>query len=256
MELFPPVSTKFIEMESQTGVTQSEYPDEQQIHLRRDAEENRKKILQSARKLFADRGLSVTLDDIAKDCHVGVGTVYRRFANKECLVEALFESVFKEIVSIAEHSLEIENSWDGFTFLLGGLLKLESEDKGLRQVVLGSGFGGERILQEKAKIIPLIRESVERAQHDGYLRSDFRPQDVPVIVAMIGNSEEFCRKVAPGIWERYFTFLLDGLTNSRSRTSPLPIDALDDNEMTEAMRSLQISVRNLPIRESGLSANI
>lgn len=231
-------------MESQTGSTQSSNPDEQQTHLRRDAEQNRQKILESARKLFADRGLSVTLDEIAKECHVGVGTVYRRFANKECLVEALFESVLKEIVAIAERSLEMENSWEGFRFLLGGLLTLESEDKGLRQVVLGSRFGGGRILKEKEKIIPLIRESVERAQRDGYLRSDFRPQDVPIIVAMVGNSEEFCHSVVPGIWKRYFTFLLDGLSVSRTEPTVLPVAALDEHEMREAMRTLQFSLRS------------
>src|SRR5436189_117562 len=59
--------------------------------LRRDAERNRQRILQAAREVFAERGLGVTLDEIARHAGVGVGTVYRRFADKEALIDALFE---------------------------------------------------------------------------------------------------------------------------------------------------------------------
>ena len=42
-------------------------------------------------ELFASRGLEVTLNDIAHHAGVGVGTAYRRFANKEEVIDALFE---------------------------------------------------------------------------------------------------------------------------------------------------------------------
>ncbi|HEX7609109.1 MAG TPA: helix-turn-helix domain-containing protein, partial [Solirubrobacteraceae bacterium] len=57
--------------------------------LRRDAERNRQRVLAAARELFAERGLDVTLDDIARGAGVGVGTVYRRFPDKEQLIDAL-----------------------------------------------------------------------------------------------------------------------------------------------------------------------
>ena len=59
--------------------------------LRRDAERNRQRILAAAGELFAERGLAVTLDDIARHAGVGVGTVYRRYPDKELLIDALFE---------------------------------------------------------------------------------------------------------------------------------------------------------------------
>ena len=50
--------------------------------LRADAERNRQRILDAAAAEFAERGLSVTLDEIAARAGVGVGTVYRRFPEK------------------------------------------------------------------------------------------------------------------------------------------------------------------------------
>jgi AcrR family transcriptional regulator len=61
--------------------------------LRRDAERNRQQILLAARAAFAERGLEVTLDEIAQRAGVGVGTVYRRYANKDDLIDELYEDV-------------------------------------------------------------------------------------------------------------------------------------------------------------------
>src|SRR2546428_7669964 len=46
--------------------------------LRRDAERNRQRILTAAAEVFNERGLEVSLDEIARHAGVGVGTVYRR----------------------------------------------------------------------------------------------------------------------------------------------------------------------------------
>src|SRR5579875_1512745 len=65
--------------------------------LRKDAERNRRRILDAARELFAERGLGVTLNDVAHHAGVGVGTVYRRFPDKTVLIESLFEERLEEI---------------------------------------------------------------------------------------------------------------------------------------------------------------
>ena len=70
--------------------------------LRRDAERNRQRILDAARELFTERGLAVTLNDIAHHAGVGVGTVYRRFPDRVQLIEALFEQRLEQIRELAE----------------------------------------------------------------------------------------------------------------------------------------------------------
>src|ERR1051325_6240820 len=73
--------------------------------LRRDAERNRQRILKAAAEVFNERGLDVSLDEIARHAGVGVGTVYRRFRTKEELVEALFMDRLDSIPAIGEEGL-------------------------------------------------------------------------------------------------------------------------------------------------------
>ena len=56
--------------------------------LRADAQRNRERLLDAAVRAFAQEGPDVTLDAIAKDAGVGIGTLYRHFPTREALVEA------------------------------------------------------------------------------------------------------------------------------------------------------------------------
>src|ERR1700721_3342156 len=86
--------------------------------LRRDAERNRQRILRAAAEVFTTRGLQATLDDVARHAGVGVGTVYRRFPDKESLVEALFEERLAAMVALAEKALAEPDSWTGLVSFL------------------------------------------------------------------------------------------------------------------------------------------
>lgn len=59
---------------------------------RSDAARNRRVILQTARTLFEERGVtSVTMEEIARASGVGKGTLYRRFPHKGFLCQALLD---------------------------------------------------------------------------------------------------------------------------------------------------------------------
>jgi AcrR family transcriptional regulator len=81
--------------------------------LRRDAALNRQRILQAASEVFTERGLEVSLDEVARRAGVGVGTVYRRFRTKEDLVEALFVDRIDEVAALAEKATQAADPWSG-----------------------------------------------------------------------------------------------------------------------------------------------
>ena len=113
--------------------------------LRRDAELNRQRLMESAAELFRDRGLDVTLDDVAEHAGVGVGTAYRRFADKDELIDALLESRIDEMVAMAERGLEDPDPWDGLVGYIVGALELQVRDRGLKEVLFAPGRGKKRV---------------------------------------------------------------------------------------------------------------
>src|SRR5215467_385638 len=101
--------------------------------LRKDAERNRKRILHAAAEVFSERGLDATLDDVARRAGVGVGTVYRRFPDKQALVAELFTSRMDELAAAAEQACQARDPWEGLVSFLEYAAETMSGDLGLRQ---------------------------------------------------------------------------------------------------------------------------
>src|SRR5689334_4135555 len=125
--------------------------------LRRDAERNRERILSAAAVAFAEGGLSVTMDEIGRRAGVGVGTVYRRFPDKELLIEALFEQRLEELVELAEGALAHDDPWDGLVAFLERLLAVQACDRGLKEVALSTAHGQERVRRARGRLAPVVR---------------------------------------------------------------------------------------------------
>src|SRR5579884_266131 len=86
--------------------------------LRADAERNRQRILRAAAEVFTTRGLQTSLDEVARHAGVGVGTVYRRFPDKDALVEALFEERIQQIIGLADAAWNEPDSWSALASFL------------------------------------------------------------------------------------------------------------------------------------------
>ncbi|MGK2853696.1 MAG: TetR/AcrR family transcriptional regulator, partial [Microbacteriaceae bacterium] len=179
--------------------------------LRKDAERNRQRVLDAARDLFAQRGLEATLNDVAHHANVGVGTVYRRFATKQELLDAIFESAIDRMVALAESALQQENSWDGFVWFAQQLCELTATDRGLREMVYSTAYGGYPVECARLRLVPPISKVVERARADGYLRPDAEHTDMPILSLLAGTVSEWAGHVEPELWRRYVALLLDGL---------------------------------------------
>jgi AcrR family transcriptional regulator len=198
--------------------------------LRADAERNRQRILDAAAELFAVKGLSVGLDEIAHHAGVGVGTAYRRFPDKQNLIEALFEERVDQLVELAEAGLAADDPWEGLAGFLEGATELQIANRGLRELVFGSEHGAALAPRARARIAPLVEQLVRRAKKSGALRDDVVTEDVPLIEFIVSSASELTTRMAPDLWRRYLALVLDGLRTPDPHPLPEPSLSPDDLE--------------------------
>jgi AcrR family transcriptional regulator len=203
--------------------------------LRRDAERNRRRILTAAADAFAEGGLGVTMDEIARRAGVGVGTVYRRFPDKDLLIEALFEQRIEELVALAEAARDDPDPFAGLVRFFETFLAVQAADRGLKDVVLGSARGAGRAARARQRIGPIVDELLARARAGGEVRPDLAASDLALIQLMLGAVIDFTHDVAPETWRRLLAIVLDGLPARRDAPTPLPARALDQGELERAM---------------------
>jgi AcrR family transcriptional regulator len=203
--------------------------------LRRDAERNRQRILAAAAEVLSERGLDATLDEVARAAGVGVGTVYRRFPDKESLIEELFRDRIDAMVRAAEQALTNPDPWQALVSYLEFATSLMAGNIGLRQLLMFSTYGKDRVSYARDRMQPVVRKLVERAQASGDLRPDFDGTDVKMIVFMLASVTEYAAAFQPDMWRRYLTLLIDGLRPARDTASELPVPALTPEELGAAM---------------------
>ncbi len=188
---------------------------------RADAQRNRQLILDAAKQAFAEDGLGVRLDEIAALAGVGVGTVYRRFGDKEALVAALFEQQVATIVALAEEALENCEGGTGLRWFLERTSDAMADDRGLQQILTGPQESAGRLSETiRSTIEPRIDELLRRAQAAGRLRSDVVTGDLPILQVLFSTIIDATAPVRPELRHRYAQLLLDALEPG---AAPVPL---------------------------------
>jgi AcrR family transcriptional regulator len=203
--------------------------------LRRDAERNRQRILAAAADVLSERGLDATLDEVARAAGVGVGTVYRRFPDKESLIEELFRDHVDAMVRAAEQALTEPDPWQALVSYLESATALMAANAGLRQLLMFSTYGKDRVAYARNRMQPVVGKLVERAQASGDLRPDIAGPDIKMIVFMLTSVSEYAPASRPDLWRRYLTLLIDGLRPARDTTTALPATPPTPDDLEAAM---------------------
>jgi AcrR family transcriptional regulator len=203
--------------------------------LRRDAERNRQRILAAAAELLSERGLDVTLDDVARAAGVGVGTVYRRFPDKESLIEELFRDRIDAMVKLAEQALTEPDPWQALVSYLEMATEMMAANTGLKQLLMYATYGKDRVCYARDQMRPVVSKLVERAQASGDLRADFDASDMKLIAYTLASAADYAATTKPEVWRRYLAMLIDGLRPARDTVTELPVPPLTADDLVAAM---------------------
>jgi AcrR family transcriptional regulator len=195
-----------------------------QVPLRADARRNRDQIIAAARTIFAEFGPEVPMEEIARAAGVGVGTLYRRFPDREALIRAVAVDNFSRVLDDAREAAEQEpTSWQALVRLLHQSVELHLSV----QLAMLSKKAHE-ILKEDPAIAQLredllieLEAMVRGAQNEGTLRTDVAEGDVAMLFALLLRQlESRSPEVAQMSTARSIAIMIDGL-QARPGT-PLP----------------------------------
>jgi AcrR family transcriptional regulator len=154
---------------------------------RADAQRNRARILEIAKRAFTRSGANVSLDDVARQAKIGPGTLYRHFPTRDALLEAVYHS---EVEKLAAAEQEFAASMPPVEALRAWMLLFVDyfATKQLIAPALNNMVGGpSKLFESSGNLIKgAINTLVNRAIKNGDIRPDLDPLDL--LRALIGVS--------------------------------------------------------------------
>ena len=204
---------------------------------RRHARRNHELLVAAAQEVFSERGIEASLEEIARRAGVGIGTLYRHFATREALVEAIFESRIGEIVAVTEAAAAEPDAWLAFVGLLEHTVELQAGDRVLKDVLMRYPPVAGRLASAREEMRRLFEQVIERARTHGGLREDFTFADLAVLSWSFTPLIDATAEVAPNAWRRHLHVFLDGLRVQAATPQTEP--PLTDEQLHAAMQALR-----------------
>ena len=178
--------------------------------LRADAKRNRDALLSTAAELFAEHGVDVSLEEVARTAGVGIGTLYRHFPNRSALIADVYRREVEQLCSGVEELLAdlqpIEALQEWMRRFIGYAATKRGMAVALKEMV---GADSDLFTTSRERINGAISRLVRAAVDSGQVRRDANPDDL--LRAMSG----FCLVSDQPGWQdqalRLVSLLLDGL---------------------------------------------
>ena len=205
--------------------------------LRRDAAENRERILCAAREAFALEGIDVSLIEIARRAGVGNATLHRNFT-KESLVQALYDEWRAKRHAAAMLALDDPDPWRGLQTFMTDTLEDASRNRTLVDMFMirlhhgatDHGTTDHGATDHGATVGNPLARLMRRAQESGDLRRDASLEDLFLMFWGIARTIGITGHDAPDQLYRQVAIALDGL-RARPGQSPLPGDPVTKDQL-------------------------
>ena len=182
--------------------------------MRSDALRRRENILRVARELFAEHGAQIAMETIAEASGVGIGTLYRNFADRLALVEEVTLVMLEDIRSASQQAIERldANDAEGWDVLLGTLIE---QNLGALSEALGLQLPKKvspRILEAQNEAAKTLNSALELAKNAQLVRADISGLE---LIAAVGSMTRPLPRAfsnsQPGLEGRIVQIMRDGL---------------------------------------------
>lgn len=184
---------------------------------RADAARNRERVLQAAKAVFSTGGPQASLEAVAREAGVGIGTLYRHFPTREALFEAVYRREVDQLVDLAAELASCPAPVAALRQWLHANVEFVATKKGMVAALALAAQGSTDLkAYTSERLTAAVRGLMDRAVAIGELRADIGPADVlHMLVALCYGSN------APG-WQHNVLRLLDVFVDGLRRPPAAP----------------------------------
>jgi AcrR family transcriptional regulator len=174
---------------------------------RADARRNYDKVVAAAREAFAERGVSTSLEEIARRADVGIGTLYRNFPNRQSLLEAVYVDEVEQVARTAGELDGLE-PWEALSGWLHRVVGyLVTKHALVAEMLDYMGRDAPLFTACRATLFDAGQPLLDRAQQAGIVRPDVQLSEIIMLVGGIAKIPAG----DPQQIERMVEIALDGL---------------------------------------------
>ena len=177
--------------------------------LRADAQRNRDRLIEVAVRAFSQDGPDVTLDAIAKEAGVGIGTLYRHFPTREALIDAAYRNELARLCDSAGDLLLAMPPDQALRTWMDRFVEYMTTKRGMGDALRALiASGGDPFSESRDRLTAAVTELLRAGADAGTLRPDVSPADVLVGLNGISLATDPERRDQAG---RLLDLLMDGL---------------------------------------------
>ena len=171
---------------------------------RADAVRNRERVLAAAKAVFSAGGPEASLEAVAKQAGVGIGTLYRHFPTRQDLFETVYRREVQQLVELAEELKSAPAPVDALRRWLRSNVEFVATKKGMSAALALTVHGSSDLAAFTFdRLTSAVGALLDRAIAAGEIRSDISPEDL--LRALVG----MCYMHDQPGWQKSVMRLLD-----------------------------------------------
>jgi AcrR family transcriptional regulator len=179
--------------------------------LRADAQRNQERLVAAAREVFAKYGGDASMEAIAKQAGVGVGTLYRHFPRRIDVVEAVYRTDVDQLVSTAQQVVDELGPWPALVSWLRAFVRYAQGKRNfLNELHEAFDKNPQLRVASRERIDKAVDVVLAPAQLAGVVREDIDGRDLMQLIGAMCMSATMTEDQS----ERLLAVILDGLRQS------------------------------------------
>jgi AcrR family transcriptional regulator len=179
--------------------------------LRADARRNIERLLAEADAVFGEDGTDASLERVARQAGVAIGTLYRHFPHRRALIAALLRQRHTELFALGERLLGAGDPADALADWVRACTSHAATYRGLAGILAADTAEADELHAACTRMTRLTRRITKRARDAGSIRADATVGDIITLI----NAAAWTR--AHGRADRLITLALAGLSQASAR---------------------------------------